>query len=199
MSDYSGYAPAAGLICFIDGTPIPSLAGYSVRVQIQTTALVGVAAAKRITVGGNDAQISGTIALYNLERVIREAGYGINSMNLLGCTLNYVTTPGKIPVKIKLAPVTINSGLIPPGDANTDTLLVVYGQSSESADGDPMIAASTQSVYQITTGRAFMVAGKLPSKPRLRAASPERVIKSELSLRPREITTRTVLPVAGLV
>jgi len=57
VGDYNGYAPPAGTICFIDGTPIPSLAGYSVRVQVQTAALAGVAAAKRIVVTvtrGND-------------------------------------------------------------------------------------------------------------------------------------------------
>ena len=60
VSDYNGYAPAAGTICFIDGTPIPSLAGYSVRVQVQPAALAGVAAAKRIVVTvtrGNDALV----------------------------------------------------------------------------------------------------------------------------------------------
>ena len=48
--DYNGYA-ASG-ICTIDGTPIASLASYSVRVQVQGAALAGLAAtvALRITV-----------------------------------------------------------------------------------------------------------------------------------------------------
>jgi MSHA pilin protein MshD len=48
--DYNGYV-ASG-ICSIDGTPITSLASYSVRVQVQGAALAGLAAtaASRITV-----------------------------------------------------------------------------------------------------------------------------------------------------
>ena len=47
--DYNGYA-ASGQVCTIDGTPIASLAGYSVTVQVQAGTLVGVGAARRITV-----------------------------------------------------------------------------------------------------------------------------------------------------
>ena len=47
--DYNGYA-TSGQICTIDGTPIPSLAGYSVQVQVQAATLSGVGAARRIGV-----------------------------------------------------------------------------------------------------------------------------------------------------
>ena len=47
--DYHGYATTAG-ICNIDGTLIPSLAGYALRVQVQAGTLAGVTAARRIDV-----------------------------------------------------------------------------------------------------------------------------------------------------
>lgn len=47
--DYNGYA-TSGQICSIDGTPIPSLAGYSVQVTVVAATLAGVGAARRINV-----------------------------------------------------------------------------------------------------------------------------------------------------
>jgi len=47
--DYDGYTSASG-ICTIDGTPIPSLATYTVQVSVQPGALAGLGAARRIDV-----------------------------------------------------------------------------------------------------------------------------------------------------
>ena len=47
--DYDGYTTSAK-VCMIDGTPIAALAGYSVQVQVQAATLVGVGAARRISV-----------------------------------------------------------------------------------------------------------------------------------------------------
>ena len=61
MLDYNGYA-ATG-ICTIDGTLIPSLAGYSIQVQVRVAPLVGVNAAQRIDVtvtrGSNSLTLTG--------------------------------------------------------------------------------------------------------------------------------------------
>jgi MSHA pilin protein MshD len=47
--DYNGYA-TSGQVCTIDGTAIPSLAGYSVQVTVVAATLAGVVAARRINV-----------------------------------------------------------------------------------------------------------------------------------------------------
>ena len=47
--DYNGYT-TSGQICTIDGTTIPSLAGYSVQVTVVAATLAGVGAARRIDV-----------------------------------------------------------------------------------------------------------------------------------------------------
>lgn len=49
VADYDGYA-SSGQICTIDGTVIPSLAGFSVAVAVSSGTLAGVAGALKITV-----------------------------------------------------------------------------------------------------------------------------------------------------
>jgi len=88
---------------------------------------------KRTTTGGSDAMSEGVMALYAVQRDIRQAGYGVSALDILGCP---VTVSG---VSIPLAPVTINpaTAIIPRTgiDANTDTLLVIYGNSENQPQG----------------------------------------------------------------
>jgi type IV pilus assembly protein PilW len=113
---------------------------------------------KRTTTGGNDAQVNGSVALYGLERDIRQSGYGISAYNILGCSLSYTTSGDAASVTLAaLAPVTINpaTSLVPAGDANTDTLLVIGGNSASPSEGDATTAATTTTAYAITTPTAF--------------------------------------------
>lgn len=116
-------------------------------------------ASKRTSGGGNDAQMNGSLALFNLERDVQASGYGINSYNVLGCNVTYTTSADSTSVTIPLAPTTINppTALVPAGDANTDTLLVVYGNSGGSAEGDPLISTSTAGSYPVSTTSSFNV------------------------------------------
>ncbi|HEX5355653.1 MAG TPA: PilW family protein [Aquabacterium sp.] len=116
-------------------------------------------ASKRTAGGGNDAQMNGTLALFNLERDIQASGYGINSFNVVGCSVTYTTSADSTSVTIPLAPTTINppTAQVPAGDANTDTLLVVYGNGSGSAEGDPLISNSTAGSYPVSTTSSFNV------------------------------------------
>lgn len=87
---------------------------------------------KRTTTGGGDAMTEGVMAMYTLQRDIRQGGYGVAAFGMFGCTVTVPAAPG---VNIPFAPVTINPAatVIPLGDANTDTLLVIYG----NPDGEP--------------------------------------------------------------
>ncbi len=95
---------------------------------------------KRTTTGTGDAQSNGATALYELQRNIRQSGYGINSMSLLNCSLD-LGAPSNATLPA-LGPAIINpqkadkTALLPAGDANTDTLLVAFGSSAVSAEGD---------------------------------------------------------------
>jgi type IV pilus assembly protein PilW len=90
---------------------------------------------KRTTSGGGEAQNTGAIALSGLSDDIRQAGYGFNLINLIGCT---VTLRAGVNVNV-LAPVVINSSSVPAGDANTDTLLVAYGNSEILPEGNSIV------------------------------------------------------------
>ena len=104
---------------------------FAIIVMLQTFSLFEER--KRTTTSGSDAMSEGVMALYALQRDIRQAGYRISALDILGCP---VTISG---VSIDLAPVTINppTAIVPRTgiDANTDTLLVIYGNSEGQPQG----------------------------------------------------------------
>jgi type IV pilus assembly protein PilW len=103
-------------------------------------------AQKRATTGSGDAQSNGALALHALQWDIKQAGYGFSSINLLGCQLKISTT-----TNITVAPVKINAlGVVPPGDANTDTLLILYGNGAGSPEGDHITGGGHGSAPEVS-------------------------------------------------
>lgn len=109
---------------------------------------------KRASTGGSDAQTGGAIAMSAMARDIRQGGYGYMTLKTLGCAL---TLPSGVTLNA-LAPVTINSSAIPAGDANTDTLLIMYGNSDSSPQGDMTVTSpSSTTQYPMTVAPSFNV------------------------------------------
>lgn len=78
---------------------------------------------KRTTTGGGEAQTNGALALFTLGRELRQAGYGINSTDYLGCnTLAHDEATGTN-FTMNFAPVQIAQG----AGQTPDTLTVFYG------------------------------------------------------------------------
>ena len=80
---------------------------------------------KRTTTGGSDAQQNGVFGLFQIERDVRMAGYGLNHMALLGCQINGWYEPGASPIQFKLVPVEIINGV---GGA-PDQIRLAFGNS----------------------------------------------------------------------
>ena len=80
---------------------------------------------KRTTTGGSDAQQNGVFGLFQIERDVRMAGYGINNMALLGCQINGWFEPGGQPISFKLVPVEIVNGL----GGTPDRVRIAFGSS----------------------------------------------------------------------
>lgn len=90
---------------------------------------------KRTTTGASDAQISGNIALFNIERDLRYAGFGMvtNNGNMLGCdTYVYDSQRPTQEFSFTMAPaiITVNAG-----GGNSDTLKIVYGAPAALIEG----------------------------------------------------------------
>lgn len=66
---------------------------------------------KRTSTGGSDAQQNGVFGLFQIERDVRMAGYGLNNLALLGCAINGWYEPGAQPISFKLVPVEIVNGV----------------------------------------------------------------------------------------
>ncbi len=128
---------------------------------------------KRSTTGGGDAQSSGAIALFGLQRDIRQAGYGVSDPKLIGC--NLLLRAGV--TLNSLAPLTINHASITGQDANTDTLLIAYGNTNGSPQGDGVLAQPGSSgtsvapdIYAVQTPTSFVSADRVIATPQNRAA-----------------------------
>jgi type IV pilus assembly protein PilW len=106
---------------------------------------------RRTTVGGDDAQMAGMLSLSALHRDIQQAGYGASAFPIVGCS---ITLPGGWTVPA-LAPVTINPAGIPAGDANTDIVMVIYGDNGGSPEGDLVAAQAVQTTYSVATPTSF--------------------------------------------
>ena len=79
---------------------------------------------RRTATGGSDAQQNGAVALYLLQREMRQAGWGFNSSSALGCNVHaYDASQGGALPQYPLVPVRITAGA-----ANaSDTIEVNYG------------------------------------------------------------------------
>lgn len=109
---------------------------------------------RRATTGTGDAQSNGAMALYALQRDIRQGGYGFNALNALGCPLTLPAPASR--TLTQLAPVVINPPTtdVPAGDANSDTLLISFGNGDGSPEGDMITAVSGSQVAVRTIANA---------------------------------------------
>jgi type IV pilus assembly protein PilW len=110
---------------------------------------------KRTTSGSDDAQNAGAITLYGLQRDIQQSGYGVSAQRLIGCS---VLLRAGVTLN-SLAPVVINPAFIPTAasDANSDTLLVVYGNSNSPGEGDGITSQTGQNIYTVQTQTSYNV------------------------------------------
>jgi type IV pilus assembly protein PilW len=116
--------------------------GVLVIMQVARTA----EAQKRITAGAGSAQDSGAMGIYMIQRDVKQAGYGFTSPGVIGCPL----TIGARNLDF-LAPVVINSDDVPPGDDETDTLLIAYGSSAGSPEGDTITSVHGNQIGVLST------------------------------------------------
>ncbi|HEX7813066.1 MAG TPA: hypothetical protein VF460_14260, partial [Burkholderiales bacterium] len=116
---------------------------------------------KRTTTGTGDAQISGNIAIFTLERELRVAGFGMVSSagNMLGCTVSaYDSTRAVVSDPTNgfpaMAPV-----IITPGAGSTpDSFIVVYGNSWSAAEPVAFIApAPRANAFPLRNAGGFQV------------------------------------------
>jgi type IV pilus assembly protein PilW len=123
------------------------LLGIVVMMQVFSVA----EAQKRTTTGGDDAISSGAISLNGIQRDIQQSGWGISDVRVIGCNVSGLLSGG---ASIPLVPVTINPTGIT-GDANTDTLLVVYGNGNGAVEGDLINAQPATNIYGVNAATSF--------------------------------------------
>lgn len=139
--------------------------------------------ARRTTTSGDDAQTTGAISLAMLQRDLRQAGQGLMDNKLLSCD---ITIDGGRLLR-NLSGFAINHQDVATGDADTDTLLVAYGDGDGSPQGDRIISQPSTTEYAVATPTAFLAEDRViatPSTPALPCAVVlDRVVAPPANLR----------------
>lgn len=118
---------------------------------------------RRTTTGLDDANNNGAVALVGLQHEVRQAGFGLSAFVLSGCNLT-AQPAGAWPVN-GLSPVTINHPDVPEGDPNTDTLLVMYGNSNSSPEGDRVVSQPATAQYAVAAQASFRAGDQVIALP----------------------------------
>jgi type IV pilus assembly protein PilW len=116
---------------------------------------------KRTATTGTDAQINGAVGLYQIERDLRISGFGLTAMmsGPQGCSsIRMFDASANKTYDIKMTPFDINPATLPPGDPNTDVLMMLYGSSGSAIIGnkadqanlptDPIRVTSNANAYR---------------------------------------------------
>ena len=112
---------------------------------------------RRSSTSGSDAQVNGGLAIFELQRQLKMAGYGLSTEgNALGCTLQAHYNGGGAPASMPptLAPVLITAG----GNGAPDTLRILSSSKTSFAlpvsvtgSYDPNVAANANRFLVATT------------------------------------------------
>jgi type IV pilus assembly protein PilW len=118
---------------------------------------------RRSTTATGDEQTSGLLALLQLERELRTAGYGINDFDVLGCQMKMYDnqrTPSAVPqFPLTAVQIVSNAGTTP------DLIRVIYGQPTDTSVSfslSPGMASVTDTVtltrrFGWNTGDKFII------------------------------------------
>lgn len=120
---------------------------------------------KRTATSGTDATVNGGIALYMLERELRNAGFGLNNPIAAGCMTTRVwNSTANAGRDVPLHPVAILDPVatgIPAPDLNTDMLMISFGSSDSFVEGVQVDQASTTANFRLWGNRQAFRSGDL--------------------------------------
>jgi len=130
-----------------------------IAVVIMMEVLITSEQRARTTSTGNDATSGGAVMMHLMQRDLLQAGYGISSSDMLGCTLT-LPAVGSVPTRsVPVAPVVIYPAgssattVAPQTDATekntTDRLLVFYGSDSGQPEGNSISQKQPGDVYLV--------------------------------------------------
>lgn len=117
---------------------------------------------RRATSNMADSQSNGLIGLFSIERDLQQAGAGFNNTRAMGCTIAASAAPVSNLNGLAMVPAAIipsgaaagsadNVWNIPPGDANSDIIVVAYGSSGVMLEGTPLAATTATATYRLTS------------------------------------------------